>query len=460
MKKALLIIVIAALNINTVAQNTYIPDDNFEQALIDLGYDNVLDNYVVTSNISGVEFLSIASLNIQDLTGIEDFTDLTHLYCYDNQLTGLDVSANTLLETLACGNNQITSLDVSVNTDLYRLSCYSNLLTSLDVSANTALTDLTCSSNQLTSLNLSANTALTDLSCSSNQLTSLDLSANTALTYLSCGINQLTVLDVSANTALTHLSCFSNQLTSLDVSANTALTGLFCRSNQITNLDVSANSSLTSLGCSDNQLTGLNVSANSALDFLTCYSNLLTSLDVSANTLLESLACDNNQLTSLDVSLNTDLYRLTCYSNLLTSLDLRNGNNNRIVDFVSTNNPNLKCILVDDKDAAFLSEWDIDPTSNFVETETECDALYIKNFKKESSNIIYPNPSEGIIYINFQEEISIKRLIISDITGRRMIEKKNVQQNDGIDLSDLDTGIYIIDIQTEIGIITSKIIKR
>jgi len=29
---------------------TYVPDDNFEQALIDLGYDNALDDSVLTAN--------------------------------------------------------------------------------------------------------------------------------------------------------------------------------------------------------------------------------------------------------------------------------------------------------------------------------------------------------------------------------------------------------------------------
>jgi len=32
------------------SQTTYVPDDNFEQALIDLGYDDVLDDYVLTAN--------------------------------------------------------------------------------------------------------------------------------------------------------------------------------------------------------------------------------------------------------------------------------------------------------------------------------------------------------------------------------------------------------------------------
>jgi len=42
-----------ALAVQTgLAQNTYVPDNNFEQALIDLGYDDVLDDSVPTANIS------------------------------------------------------------------------------------------------------------------------------------------------------------------------------------------------------------------------------------------------------------------------------------------------------------------------------------------------------------------------------------------------------------------------
>jgi|TARA_B100001750_G_scaffold222048_1_gene211121 hypothetical protein len=42
-----------ALAVQTgLAQNTYVPDNNFEQALIDLVYDDVLDDSVPTANIS------------------------------------------------------------------------------------------------------------------------------------------------------------------------------------------------------------------------------------------------------------------------------------------------------------------------------------------------------------------------------------------------------------------------
>ena len=52
-----------------VGQTTYVPDDNFEQALIDLGYDDVMDDYVLTANISGVNELTLNSIPISDLTG-------------------------------------------------------------------------------------------------------------------------------------------------------------------------------------------------------------------------------------------------------------------------------------------------------------------------------------------------------------------------------------------------------
>ena len=210
---------------------------------------------------------------LTSLQGIEYFESLTQLSCYYNQLTSLNISANTALTTLWCYNNSLTSLDVSGCTVLTELSCPFNQLTSLDLSANTALTGLSCSSNQLTTLDVSANTALTELSCENNQLTTLDVSANTALTELSCENNQLTTLDISANTALTELYCYGNQLTSLDVSANMALMWLSCSYNSLETLDISKNTALTQLDCSSNSLTTLDVSANTALTWLSCENN-------------------------------------------------------------------------------------------------------------------------------------------------------------------------------------------
>ena len=44
---------------------TYVLDDNFEQALIDLGYDDTLDDYVLTANISDVTSLDVNTEEIR-----------------------------------------------------------------------------------------------------------------------------------------------------------------------------------------------------------------------------------------------------------------------------------------------------------------------------------------------------------------------------------------------------------
>ena len=56
------------------SQRTFVPDDNFEQALIDKGYDvGPLDDHVLTSTIDTILELFLIDLDITNLTGIEDF---------------------------------------------------------------------------------------------------------------------------------------------------------------------------------------------------------------------------------------------------------------------------------------------------------------------------------------------------------------------------------------------------
>ena len=176
---------------------TYVPDDNFEQALIDLGYDSgTLDDFVATDAINSIINLDIRDKNISDLTGIEDFTDLEQLICRNNQLNTLDISQNLALTDLQCEQNLLSSLDVSENTLLRNIRCFSNQLTSLDISQNTVLTNLNCHSNLLTTVNTNFNTDLIQFSCHSNQITSLDLSENPDLLGLVCSGNQLTSLNL------------------------------------------------------------------------------------------------------------------------------------------------------------------------------------------------------------------------------------------------------------------------
>jgi len=110
MKKLILLLII--LPLLTMAQKTYVPDDAFEQALINLDLDDIFDDSVYTSAIDTVQILYLSNEGIADLKGIEDFTALTDLFCHDNQITELDLSNNPNLFELNCRNNLLTSLDV------------------------------------------------------------------------------------------------------------------------------------------------------------------------------------------------------------------------------------------------------------------------------------------------------------------------------------------------------------
>ena len=311
-----------------VAQNIEInvgnfPDENFRSWLLEQDYGK--DGILTEEEIEKVIEIVVPERNISSLKGIEYFTALIYLDCYNNQLTSLDVSHNLVLTELYCFENQLTSLNVSECPALTYLSCDENQLTSLDVSHNLALTELHCSYNQLTTLDVSQNIALTSLWCHYNQLTSLDLSQNTALIGLLCWNNRLSLLDLSKNIALTELICYDNQLSTLDVSNNTALTGLQCSRNQLTSLDVSHNPDMYYLYCDGNQLKALDVSQNTALSYLDCGFNQLTSLDVSKNPALTTLYCCTNQIkgeamdaliSTLPQNTSTDVYGLYVYDSI------------------------------------------------------------------------------------------------------------------------------------------------
>jgi gliding motility-associated-like protein len=285
-KTWLLFINICLVSFVCFPQNTFVPDNNFEQALIDIGLDTApLDNFVPTANISGIINLDVAGKNILDLTGIEDFLLLEKLDCSNNQLTQLNITQNINLDEIYCNNNQLTSLVVSPFTSLVRLWCFSNQLQNLDVTQNTRLASLRCEDNNLSSLNTSTLVDLNVLTCEQNQITNLDTSNNTALRRFHCGNNLLSELNLSNNSNLTYLSCIQGQLTTLNLSQNGGIQVLLCSNNQLRALDLSQNTSLTDLDCSNNQLCRLKI--NNGNNFK------VTLMNFSGNADLNCVVVDN-----------------------------------------------------------------------------------------------------------------------------------------------------------------------
>jgi len=325
----------ASYDTSCMVNKTIIQDENFEMALIELGYDRgSIDGFVYTDSINSIKKLDISGKHISDLSGIEYFDSLVWLDCSSNLLKQIDISLDTNLRTLKCYNNYIKVLDLEYNTLLDTLICGNNLLDSLNVSSNLDLRYLICDANNLTSLDISGNTALTVLNCNNNQITNigLDLSFNKDLEQLYCAFNRLTLIKVDSNIALKNLDCNNNQMTSLDLSKNSLLEYLNCSGNLLTSLDLISNTLLSKLNCSLNNLSELDVTVNTELIELICNSNQIESLDLNLNTKLQKLNCDNNRLNSIDINSNNSLLDLSISGNKLSQLIVSNNPNLNIIN--------------------------------------------------------------------------------------------------------------------------------
>ncbi len=163
------------------AQYTAIPDANFEQKLIDLGIDTegTLDGQILTSDgTNNVWGLDLANSNISDLSGIEIFTNIATLNVQGNSLTSLNITSNTALKWLNCYDNMLTTLNTTGLTLLETINCKGNSISpTIDVSSSPNLTHLYCYSNQLKYLDLSNNTSLELLQAQTNNLGYDDVNA-------------------------------------------------------------------------------------------------------------------------------------------------------------------------------------------------------------------------------------------------------------------------------------------
>jgi Leucine-rich repeat (LRR) protein len=97
------------------APTTYVPDDAFEQYLINIGSDDNLDDHVDTAALKALTTINLYGLGtVASMEGLEACINLKSLYVGGNNLTSIDVSANTKLTCFRCQENSITKLDISM----------------------------------------------------------------------------------------------------------------------------------------------------------------------------------------------------------------------------------------------------------------------------------------------------------------------------------------------------------
>lgn len=230
-----------------------IPDIHFEKELIEQGIDSdgIVNQQMLKSDAEAVRLLDLnLSANhgeIQDLTGIEGFVNITLLSAVGQEIKNIDLSFNTKLDTLYLNGNLLTNIDVSNNTNLILLDIQSNKLSSIDgLSKLTNLKELNLSFNDFEEISIE-NASIEVLYISHNLLKSIDTHDALNLKNVLIILNQLTTVDFSTNTLLETLVISGNKLQNINLENNTKLTHLYSSSNLLTSLDVSNNQNLIDL---------------------------------------------------------------------------------------------------------------------------------------------------------------------------------------------------------------------
>lgn len=375
MKKITMLLISVFCTIYSYSQYTTVADTAFENILIERGLDSgVRDGKVLTASIDTLTNLRLEYRQVSDLSPLKDFIALKSLTCLGLNVSSIDLTKNTELESLEINSLKISTIDLTTNTKLKKLLIEDPQISTLQISNCTELTNLTLFDVLLSSLDLSNQTIMTKLNCwntqisniifpQDNQLNEISImdckieSANfpgdfSLLTSLCISGNPLNNIDLSIFPNLSRLICYENTLQSLDVSELTKLTQLDCRYNQLTSLDLSKNSKLSVVDCSDNLLSSLQLpnnitSGTDDLHELDCSRNKLSTLDLSLNTNLTHLNCNNNYLESLDLSNNIKLTGISCSFNKLTTLNVNKCpqlvnlfcDQNNLINLDLSNNP-------------------------------------------------------------------------------------------------------------------------
>jgi Leucine-rich repeat (LRR) protein len=305
-----------------------VPDPNFAAAIRSVCPTCItpLPNRRLLPPAANLVSLNVSGKVISDLTGIQGFTSLQELFCYDNRLATLPPLPSTLT-LLSCFNNQLTSL--SLPNGLKELYCYDNPLGGLPNPLPSGLQKLNCVNNLFPTIptlpnsmtQLIVNTSV--ISCLPNLPPSMTVFSSTApLTAVVlpvCG-TEIDIPDPNFAAAIrlacpTCITALPNR-SLLPPAAN--LASLNVGGKNISDLTgIRGFTSLQSLFCFDNRLVTL-PTLPSSLKELSCFNNQLTSLNLPSG--LTSLYCYDNPIANLPNPLPSGLQVLNCVRSLYTRL--------------------------------------------------------------------------------------------------------------------------------------------
>ena len=293
------------LNKPECGEKTYVPDDGFEEFLIDSGFDHVMDDYVLSENIYFVENLNMEDYyygSFNDMTGIEGFKSLKYLQIigwHSENLKSIDLSGNLNLEWVYFEIPALEVIDLSQNEKLDYVFLQDAKLETIDFSKSPFLRAFEFNGGFIKTIDLSSNKNLQGFQINDNPLESIKLGENDKLREIRLYGHSappgdspkisLDHIDVTNLRNLDLLHITNSNIESFDLSENSELYDLMLVDNELSNLDISNNEKLREFDVTVNpNLSCIKISETS-LDEISEFPNSW-SKDESAEF---SLSCNN-----------------------------------------------------------------------------------------------------------------------------------------------------------------------
>ncbi|MFZ4672049.1 MAG: S8 family serine peptidase [Flavobacterium sp.] len=86
--------------------------------------------------------------------------------------------------------------------------------------------------------------------------------------------------------------------------------------------------------------------------------------------------------------------------------------------------------------------------------------LNTRDYDYDNSIFIYPNPASNVLNFSTKNNIEISSVIINDISGKEVYNRKNTLSQNQIDISNLSGGVYFVTFNSDGKSVTKKFLKE
>ena len=276
------------------------------------------------------------------------------------------------------------------------------------------------------------------------------------------------------------LNCNNNAITSLSFNTSN-LYELRCSNNKLTEIN-NLSTNTQELDVSYNKLTTLTLPESGNYNYLNISGNFYTSVEFN-DAKLEFFYCNDTKLYFLDFSNVKKLSETISIKNNtnLAAINFKNGKFD--LCYVINGGCHFYLILNDNPKLKYICADDFEHNGPTVVTETEyfqsyynLTAISFNTYCSQTSRELgttsqevltkqkftfYPNPVQDVLNIEMENQVAISSVKVYNTIGQlvKNIGKPSLSKTISVSVSDLKTGTYIVEVDSDSGKTSKKLIK-